>query len=67
MVDIIEFFRLFKFSTWGEGSKWSIFIDFFSTFDFSTLGGRSRWSMLLIFFDFLTFRPGGKGLNSQFY
>ena len=33
MVDFIQFFRLFNFSTYGGGSRWSILLIFF---DFST-------------------------------
>ena len=34
MVDFIDFFRIFDFSTWGEGPNGRFYIEFF---DFSTL------------------------------
>ena len=60
MVDFIEFFRLFDFSTMGRGFKWSILVNFY---DFSAwgLGGGSKLSILLNFFDFSNFRPDRGG------
>ena len=62
MVDIIDFFRFFDFSTYGGGSRWSILLKFsvFQLFDLG--GGGSKWSILLN-----NFRPMREGLNSRFY
>ena len=49
MVDFIQNFRLFDFSTWG-GRVWMVdLIEFFRLFDLG--GGGSRWSLLFNFFD----------------
>ena len=67
MVDYIEFFRLFDFSTWGEGLD-GRFYSIFSTFRLFDLGGRV-WMVDFIqffrLFDFSTYR--GEGLDGPFY
>ena len=66
MVDFIEFFRLFDFSTWGEGLNGPFYL-IFATFRLFHLGGGSNWAILFKFPHFLTFQPGGDGLNGQSY
>ena len=62
MVEMIEFSRLFDFSTRGSRVEMVDIIEFFRLFD---LGGRVQSSNLVFFFDFLTWGEG-LSLNGRF-
>ena len=61
MVDMIEFPRLFDFSTRGSRVEMVDIKEFFRLFDLGGVG--SKWSNKVIFFDLSTW---GEGLNGRF-